>query len=145
MPIRLLKFILYFFSVILLIGLILTSLILYGNWKRKQHYDSVVTFYCRHKFVGCANENIDFEVYEVEDKEFSFLVNNMVSLRWKNSPKLEKLSKSEAFVTQEFVVKGIVYKHQFDVAVSTMYDCNLFAYRVDVMQMQPVRNTRSNK
>jgi hypothetical protein len=131
--------------VILLIGLIISSFIVYGNWKRKQHYDNVVTFYCRHKFVGCANENIDFEVYKVENKEFSFLINNMVSLRWKNSPKFKKLIESEAFVTQDFIVKGIVYKHQFDVAVSPMYDCDLFAYRVDVIQMQPVRDTRSNK
>jgi hypothetical protein len=145
MPKRLLKFILYFFSVILLIGLILSSLILYGNWKRKQHYDNVVTFYCRHKFVGCANENIDFEVYKVEDKEFSFLINNMVSLRWKNNPKLKKLSESEAFVTQDFVVKGIIYKYQFDVAISPLVDCELYAYRVDVIEMRPAMPNKSTK
>lgn len=139
---RLFRFTIYIFSFILLIGLIFYLLFFYRNWKYRQHYDKPVTFYCRHKFVGCANENIDFEVYKVEDTAFSFLINKMVSLRWKNSPELNKLSKSNAFLTHDFMIKGIIYKHQFDVAVSPMYDCDLYAHRVDVILMEPITRAK---
>jgi len=142
---RLLRITIYILSTILLIGLILYLRFLYVDWQHRQHYDKVVTFYCRHKFVGCANENEDFEVYEVEDKDFSFLVDKMVSLRWKNNPRLDKLRKSDTFLTQDFILKGIVYKHQFDVAVSPLYDCELYAYRVDIIEMRPLRGTKSNR
>jgi hypothetical protein len=142
---RLLRITIYILSTILLIGLIFYLRFLYVDWQYRQHYDKVVTFYCRHKFVGCANENEDFEVYKVENKDFSFLLDKMVSLRWKNNPRLDKLRKSDAFLTQDFIVKGIVYKHQFDVAVSPLYDCELYAYRVDIIEMRPLRGTTSNR
>lgn len=142
---RLLRITIYILSTILLIGLILYLRFLYLDWQHRQHYDKVVTFYCRHKFVDCANENKDFEVYKVEDKDFSFLLDKMVSLSWNNNPRLNNLRKSDAFLTHDFIVKGIVYKHQFDVAVSSLYDCELYAYRVDIIEMRSLRRTKSNR
>lgn len=112
------------------------SFYFYSEWKSKQHYEEEITFYCRHKFIDCANENLDFEVTKVKDKKYSFLEQNMVSLRLNNNKKLDELRKTKSFLTSDFEVKGIVYKYKFDAAVSTLYDCELEAYRVDVIEMK---------
>jgi hypothetical protein len=111
----------------------------YSNWKSNQHYEEEITFYCRHKFIDCANENLDFVVLDVKNKNFLFLKNNMVSLRWKNNKELDDLANSKTYLTKDFEVKGIVYKYKFNAAVSPLYDCKLEAYRVDVIEMKPLK------
>jgi hypothetical protein len=64
----------------------------------------------------------------------------MVSLRWNNNKKLDELRKTKTYLNSEFEVKGIVYKYKFDAAVSPLYDCELEAYRVDVIDMKQKNN-----
>ncbi len=140
---RFLKMILKLFSYLLgliaICCLILLSFYYYSDWKSKQHYEEEVTFYCRHKFVDCANENLDFVVLDVKNNNFLFLNNNMVSLRWKNNKVLDDLANSKTYLTKDFEIKGIVYKYKFNAAVSPLYDCKLEAYRVDVIEMIPLK------
>lgn len=133
----LLKYTFYAFGLILTISVVFYLQHLYRDWKYKQHYETEITFYCKHKFVGCANENEEFQVVKVDNPDFAFLMNEMVSLRWNNNPELDKLRTSAAFLTQKLKVKGVVYKNKFNVAVSPMYDCELYAYRVDVSTLRP--------
>ncbi|MBP6301780.1 MAG: hypothetical protein KBB37_01230 [Bacteroidia bacterium] len=133
----LLKYTFYAFGLILTISAVFYAWHLYKDWKYKQHYATEITFYCKHKFVGCANENEDFQVVKVDNPDFAFLMNEMVSLCWNNNSELDKLRTSAVFLTQELKVKGIVYKNKFNVAVSPMYDCKLYAYRVDVSTIRP--------
>lgn len=140
---RLLKILLKLFGILMVLiaicCLFFLSFYYYSDWKSKQHYEEEITFYCRHKFIDCANENLDFVVLDVKNKNFLFLKNNMVSLRWKNNKELNDLANSKTYLTKDFEVKGIVYKHKFDAAVSPLYDCELEAYRVDVIQMKPLK------
>jgi hypothetical protein len=136
----LLKLLRYSLGFIAICGVILFSFYLFANWKSNQHYEEEVTFYCWHKFIDCANENIDFEVIKVKGKNFFFLEKNMVTLRWKNIKKLEELRKNKTYLNSEFEVKGIVYKYKLDAAVSRLYDCKLEAYKVDVIEMKQIVN-----
>jgi hypothetical protein len=77
-------------------------------------------------------------VIKVKDKKHSFLEQSMVSLRWKNNKKLDELRKTKSYLTSDFEVKGIVYKYKFDAAMSPLYDCELEAFRVDVIEMKPI-------
>jgi hypothetical protein len=135
LPFKLLSF---FIGLIAVFCLIFFSFYQFQKWKSNQHYEEEITFNCRHKSIDCANENLDFEVLDVKNNNFLFLKNNMVSLRWKNNKNLDDLSNSKDYLTKDFAVKGIVYKYKFDAAVSPLYDCELEAYRVDVIEMKPI-------
>jgi hypothetical protein len=136
-----LKLLLYSFGFILITIAAFYSWSLYGDWKYNQHYEKEVIFYCRHKFIGCANENIDFQVFKIEDANFSFLVNEMVSLR---CPELEKGEIPDSVLTQDLMVQGVLYKNKFNIAVSPMYDCQLFAYRVDVKKYKIIHRKKTH-
>ena len=135
MPFKILS---YFIGLIAIFCLIFFSFYQFQKWKSNQHFEEDITFTCRYKFIDYANENLDFVVLDVKNQNFSFLKNNMVSLRWKSNKKLDDLSDSKAYLTKDFAVKGIVYKYKFDAAVSPLYDCELEAYRVDVIEMKPI-------